>query len=582
MKKGKAGILFLLCIWMMFIVEDVFASSKQKQLEWFQNAKFGMFIHWGVYAMIGRHEQARNRLQIPLDEYQYYVDNFNPTDYEPDEWVDLAGEAGMKYIVITSKHCDGFCIFDSKLTDYDIMHSRYGKDVLHMLANSCKRNNMTLGLYYSVMDWHHPDYIPKKDGYYSTWRWEKDRPHTNTNLDRYIMQYMKEQLEEIIVNYDPAILWFDAAWEHSVEEFHAQEIESFLLTLKPDLLMNDRLFNMAPGHGDFTTPESYVPATRIKNPDGNPRLWEACIKIGKNSWGYNKYENEFLSTPELIRMLIDIVSKGGNLLLNVGPTPEGTIPVEFVDRLKSIGKWMKVNSEAIHGTSASCFEQLPFFGKCTVKGNILYFHIMGSPEDGVLKIPGLKTTVKNAYLLAHRDKFLTFKKEGNNLLITLPKRLPDEIATVVAVELHGKPVVEQYTIVPDSEGTITLPVYMAEIQSGYGQSAYLDHLYRHTLLLNWKKKRDIPVWRFETHSGDKYNIKLSYYYNAGGNKFKLVIDDSEFEFDIKRTSSHFVPEAVSYGEIYLPPGEHVLKLQITGTHGNDFMRLEKAILDRIE
>lgn len=567
-------IIFIFIIEIIFI-ENLFCFStdKQKQLGWFKDAKFGMFIHWGVYSMVGRHEWVRHYLQIPLQEYQYYVDNFNPVDYNPDEWVDIAKEAGMKYIVITSKHHDGFCIFDSELTDYNIMHSQYGKDALKILSDSCKRKNMVLGFYYSIMDWHHPDYIPRR-------KWEINRPIENANLDRYIMQYMKGQLKELVENYNPSILWFDGEWEHSIKELHSAEMEEFLLKLKPDLLINDRLFKRRPEYGDFGTPENFVPATGIKNSDGSSRVWEACYTMGYNSWGYNSYEIEFHSTAELIRMLVEIVSKGGNLLLNVGPTLNGTIPVEFVDRLKEIGKWMKVNGEAIYGTTPNCFERLPFFGRCTVKGNKLYFHIMGWPLDGILRIPGLKTNVKKANLLIEPQKSLNFKREGNDIIIELPQKAPDEIATVVAVELSGTPVVEQYKIKPDKNGVISLPVYIAEIQSDLGQRAFLDHCYNHTLLVNWRNTQDIPVWNFSTDNYTYYDVSLSYAGGSQGSEFKIIIDDKEINGAVKSTVSPYFPQIFSIGKISLPEGEHTLNVLILNIKSNEAMNLEKVILTK--
>ena len=290
------------------------AAPASDRLQWFRDAKFGLFIHWGVYSMIGREEWARQILQIPLSEYQYYADNFNPVDFNPAEWAALAKEAGVRYIIITSKHHDGFCMFDSAYTDYDIGHAKYGKDILGMLSAACKTAGVPLGFYYSIMDWHHPDYLPRRE-------WEKDRSTKGADLNRY-MEYAMNQVKELVTRYDPAVLWFDGQWEHTAKEQRTDEIEKMLLTLKPSILINDRL----PGHGDFGTPENYVPATGIRNADGTPRLWEACYTMNWNGWGYNRYETEFHSASQLIRQLIEIVSKGGNLLLNVGPAAERKDP----------------------------------------------------------------------------------------------------------------------------------------------------------------------------------------------------------------------------------------------------------------
>ena len=332
--------------------------------------------------MIGREEWARQILQIPLREYQYYADNFNPVDFDPDEWAALAKDAGVKYVIITSKHHDGFSIFDSAYTDYDVMHAKYGKDILGPLAASMKKAGVPLGFYYSIMDWHHPDYLPRRG-------WEKDRTTKGADFGRY-MDFATNQIKELVTRYDPAVMWFDGEWEHSNEEQRAFAIGQMLLEMKPSLLINDRLFKREPGHGDFGTPENYVPATGLHNPDGTPRLWEACYTMNWNGWGYNRYETEFHSSSQLIRQLVEIVSKGGNLLLNVGPQPDGRIQADFAARLRRIGEWLKTNGEAIYGTTASPFERLPFFGRATVKGSTLYIHVMGWPGTRRIRLPGLQ------------------------------------------------------------------------------------------------------------------------------------------------------------------------------------------------
>ena len=545
-------------------------KSKADRVQWFRDAKFGMFIHWGVYSMLGYHEWVRHLCQIPLSEYRYYVDNFNPVKFNPDEWVDLAKDAGMKYMVITSKHHDGFCIFDSKMTDYSIMHSKYGKDALGMLAKSCQKKGMPLGFYYSIMDWHHPDYLPRRN-------WETNRTTEDADLNRYI-DWMKKQLKELVENYDPAIMWFDGEWEHSLEELRSFEVEKMLQELKPEMLINDRLFKREPGHGDFGTPENYVPATGIYNDDGSPRLWEACYTTNFNSWGYNHYETEFHSTTQLIRQLIEIVSKGGNLLLNVGPTPEGTIQPEFIARLKGIGKWLKVNGESIYGTTSSCFNKLPFFGRCTVKGNRLYLHVMGWPTDQKLLLPGLETEIQKVYLLVEPGKMLSVERDGVDVVISLPERAPDLDATVIVVDLKGKPEVEPYEIRPSEDGVINLPVYMAEIRSRMGQRAFLEQYYKKTMLTNWQNVHDYPIWEFVSEKPATYEIKASYTRGSHGSTFVVQVDDQEIPGLVQGTSSPYYPNTFSLGTVRLDAGKHTLAFKIKSVANNNALRLEKVVL----
>jgi alpha-L-fucosidase len=240
----------------------------------------------------------------------------------------------------------------------------YEGDPLKMLADAAKRHDMRLGFYYSIMDWHHPDYLPKRE-------WEPAaNPNARPSLDRYIDDFAKKQIRELLSGYgDVAVMWFDGQWEHSSAEMHSDEIYEMIRSLQPNTLINDRLFHgPSQHHGDYGTPEQFVPATGVTDAAGRPMLWEECATINTDSWGYNKYETEFKTTRDLIRMLIEVVSKGGNLLLNVGPTPDGRIQDEFVTRLNAMGDWMRENGAAIYGTKASPFPRLPFFGRAMAGG----------------------------------------------------------------------------------------------------------------------------------------------------------------------------------------------------------------------
>jgi alpha-L-fucosidase len=521
--------------------------------------------------MIGREEWARQILQIPLQEYQYYADNFNPVGFDPDAWAALAKEAGVKYVVITSKHHDGFAIYDSAYSDYDVMRAKYGRDILGPLSASMRRAAIPLGFYYSIMDWHHPDYLPRRG-------WETGRTAKGADFGRY-MDFATNQVKELVAKYDPAVLWFDGEWEHSNEEQRAFAIGKMLMEMKPALLINDRLYRREPGYGDFGTPENFVPATGVRNPDGSPRLWEACYTMNWNGWGYNRYETEFHSSSQLIRQLIEIVSKGGNLLLNVGPRPDGRIQDDFASRLREIGAWLKTNGEAIYGTTASVFERLPFFGRCTVKGTTLYIHVMGWPADKTIRLPGLKTGVKKAYLLADRSKPLAFRRAGKDVVLTVPARAVDADATVVVVELQGPPVVEPYRIGPEKDGRVELPIYLADIQSEMGQRAYVDHFYKTTMLANWQNVNDYPVWAFATDKPGTYEVRASYASMWGGKAgYEVEVDGQKIAAQTESSPSVYYPKAFTVGRMTLPAGEHKLRVRITCVTNNHAMNLEKIVL----
>ncbi|MCJ7586526.1 MAG: alpha-L-fucosidase [Candidatus Aminicenantes bacterium] len=547
-------------------------NGRPVRTQWLQDAKFGLFIHWGVYSLTGREEWARQLLQIPLREYDGIAAEFNPAQFDPDAWVALAKEAGVKYIVITSKHHDGFCIFDSRLTEFDVMSARYGKDILAQLAEACRRQKMPLGFYYSIMDWHHPDYLPRRS-------WETDRTVKDADFNRYL-DYMKGQVEELVVKYGPAVLWFDGEWEHSSAEFKADDVEALLLRLKPDILINDRLFNREPGRGDFGTPENYVPATGLRNPDGSPRLWEACTTMNFNGWGYNHYETEFHSATQLIRQLIEIAGKGGNLLLNVGPTPQGTIQPEFQARLQRIGEWLKVNGEAVYGTTAGVFDKLPFFGRCTVKGNRLYIHVMGWPEDKRIRLPGLRTFLRRVSYLAEPGRELNYRRYGKDIVISLPDKPLDPDATVICVDLQGPPQVDPYEIRPGDGGRIELPVTLADIRSQMGQRAYLDFFYRTTLLANWQNVNDFPEWEFIVEKDGTYEVQASYACGGErGSSFAAEFDDgTEIPGVVRSSPSLYFPQTFSLGTVELKEGKHGLRFKIRSIVNNNAMRLEKVVL----
>ena len=422
------------------------AAQHDARMAWWRDARFGMFIHWGLYAVpagewngkTGYGEWIRTSAEIPLEVYDQFRPKFNPVQFDADAWVKMARDAGMKYIVITSKHHDGFCMFDTRQTDFNIMTTPFNRDPMKELAAACKKQGLKFCFYHSIMDWHHPDYLPRRE-------WEKTRSAGGADFNRYVA-YMKAQLKELLTNYgDIGVLWFDGEWENTWNENYGKEIYDYVRMLQPAVIVNNRvgagrldmegLTKEGAFGGDFGTPEQQIPATGLPGVD-----WETCMTMNDH-WGYNKADKNFKSSKEMIRMLADIASKGGNYLLNVGPTAEGLIPPESVERLASIGRWMKVNSESIYGTMPSPFSHLSW-GRCTQKkeinGSVLYLHVFDWPVNGKLILPGVMNSPENAFLLADPGrKALKIKREKDALIISLPSSPPDSVNSVVAVHLKG-------------------------------------------------------------------------------------------------------------------------------------------------
>jgi alpha-L-fucosidase len=402
------------------------------KMAWWRDARFGMFIHWGVYSVpAGRYEGKKipglgewimHDAKIPRATYQQFATQFNPVNYDPDVWVRLAKEAGVKYIVITSKHHDGFALFDSKAGDWNVVKATpYGKDLLKPLADACRKYGIRLGFYYSqANDWNNPG------GAAAGGHWDSTQ---NGSMDDYIRNVAVPQVKEILTNYgDVAEIWWDVP-TGMTKERAAQFLP--LLALQPGIVSNNRLGGGF--QGDIETPEQYIPATGIPGKD-----WETCMTMN-DTWGFKIDDQHWKSAETLIRNLVDIASKGGNYLLNVGPTSEGTFPEPIVQRLRSIGRWMNVNSEAIYGTSASPFAHLDW-GRCTKKvyagGATLYLHVFNWPADGRLLVPGLHNKALSAALLVGGIPLRTESTSGG-LVILLPPHAPDSICAVIRLKVKG-------------------------------------------------------------------------------------------------------------------------------------------------
>ena len=427
---------------------DKAVETAAERTAWFREAKFGMFIHWGPYSQASVEASWPIMTPGPYPaisevEYRALPRRFNPVKFDAQTWVRLAKAGGQRYMVFTSKHHDGFCMFDSALTDYQITKAPYGRDIVAQLAAACREERMPLGFYYSPPDMNHPGFRDTSKLAKENWQGEPERPEWTTYLD-----YMEGQLRELLTKYGPVtVIWFDGLDKQ--DKYNGIRFHSLIHQLQPATLINNRIGLP----GDFETPEQFIPDTiptkssrmrmagleRPNAPTGTATLpaspddfllWETCMTIN-NTWAYNKNDRNFKSATQLIRSLVEVASKGGNLLLNVGPTPEGTIQPEFEERLRAIGAWLRVNGESIYGTTYGPLQNLAF-GRTTAKGKTIYLHVFEWPSGNV-ELSGLTRQVSEVRLLAG-GKPLKYRQAGAVLTVEVPAQPPDPHMSVLAIK----------------------------------------------------------------------------------------------------------------------------------------------------
>jgi len=419
------------------LVKSESAAVTARRLAWWSEARFGMFIHWGLYAQDGCFYKGTNglsehmmrHLQIPLAEYAKIATEFNPTNFDAAEWVRIAKSAGMKYLVITAKHHDGFAMFDSASSDYNIVkRTPWGRDPVKELAAACRAGGLKFGVYYSLgRDWEDPDATTSAGRRSNTWDFPEEE---RKDFARYFERKVKPQVRELLTQYGPiAVVWFDTP--ELISKAQSEELVRLIRQLQPDCLINQRVGNRL---GDFRVAEQEIPA------GGYPQAWETCMTLNKH-WGYFKGDDNWKSADVAIRNLVDIASKGGNYLLNVGPTGQGEIEPPAVDILEKVGAWLKVNGESIHGTTRSPLRTQPAWGRVTKNGSRLYLHVFYWPTDGRLVIEGLPAEAKEAWLLALPEQKLKVQtaEGGAKAVIEVPGRAPDAAATVILLKLGNPP-----------------------------------------------------------------------------------------------------------------------------------------------
>ncbi len=383
-----------------------------QRMQWWHAAKFGMFIHFGVYSTIGRHEWVMEDEAIPVVEYAPHAATFNPVKNSARAWAKLAKTAGMKYMVMTTKHHEGFCNFDSKLTDYCAGKQGPGRDLVREYVDAARAEGLRVGFYYSLMDWHHPDGA---------------RCANDEEARKRFVEYTHGLIREIMTNYGKIdVLWYDVAWPLDVNGWESERMNKMVFELQPDIIVNNR--NKLPG--DFSTPEQRIVA------ETGGRAWESCMTLN-DSWGYQRADDNWKTSKTIIRNLISCVRDGGNYLLNIGPKPDGSIPEESVKVLSEVGNWMRTNGHALY-QSDLCQVRRSNYASFTRIGNILYMHVHFWPGQYVA-ISGLRTKVKSAKLVKTGATLKFTQDDFRVRVVDLPVKAPDFPVTTIALECESEP-----------------------------------------------------------------------------------------------------------------------------------------------
>ncbi len=533
--------------------------------------RFGMFIHWGIYSVAagkwdgedvdGIGEWIQFRAQIPIADYEKLAPQFNPVKFDAREWVALAKDAGMKYLVITSKHHDGFAMYDSAVSNYDIVDATpFGRDPMKELAEACREADISLCFYYSQdQDWHRPDASGNS--------WDFSQPMNERDFDRYINEKVKPQLKEILTNYGPiGLIWFDTPVLITPEQ--SEDLVNYVHELQPGCLASGRVGNSVGDYGclgDNQIPNGVV--------DG---VWETPATMN-DTWAFKTDDHNWKSVKTLLHLLADLAGKGVNYLLNVGPTAEGEIPPESIERLQGVGKWMSINGDAIYGTSASPFPYSFDWGSITTKGQTLYLLFKTWPGSS-FTLHGLRNRIRGAHLLTDPSRALDVSQSHNDdaghdvLQLTLPSDPPDEDVSVVVLELDGDPAVDSFPL-QSPKGTVTLIPSMAEL---HGPATDGIEIAMTGMTRNWYETDRSMSWKFKVSRPGTFEVKvvtgpMGHGQSGwkGGHRISATVAGTSLATDITpdeaidTTNTQYFPEfATRLGSVTIDtPGVHELTLE---------------------
>ncbi len=557
----------------------------ETKLDWFRDAKFGMFIHWGPYSQLAGEwkgnkvpvdrgaEWIMKILHIPVEEYRQIAAEMYPSKFNAKEYVMLAKATGMKYIVLTAKHHDGFAMYGSKVSRYNIVDwTRFNRDPLKELADECAKEGIKLGVYYSHReDWDHPG------GYGNDWDYDNDWGSDIYNPEKfkpYLEEKAKPQLKELLTNYGPiALVWFDRGM---FTKEQGMEFVELVNELQPATLINGRV-----GHydkefiGDYqSTSDNGMP------PGGLDEYWETPQTLNK-TWGFSTYDTQWKSPEEVIRRLAEVVSKGGNYLLNIGPKGNGEIPDATLSIFDEVGHWMAQNSESIYGSSANPFGELNW-GYCTVKGDRLFFFVRDWPKDNQLRIPSLKNEVRSACMLADQSTKLNVLREGGGTLIKLPPKRSDSLLPVIEVVIDGRLTIEPQIVIQDVDGRVKLD-YLTVSTDGHTMTRFNRKGGFH--ISKWTEPGDTAKWMIRIDKPGKFKVSAEYAANKEweGKSYTITLGESRLEREVVCTGGLFDYHKLPVGYIELPKaGEYQLAIHPKEPGETYLMYLHSITLDPAE
>ena len=570
--------------WLLLGMTSIIAEESTAQFDarmnWFDEAKFGLFIHWGSYSTLGgiwkgkpiSHyaEWIQANADIPKEEYAPIAKQFNPSKFDAEQWIKTAFEAGMKYLVITTKHHDGFCLWDSKYTKYDIKDaSGLDLDILGELSKACKKYGVKFGTYYSIIDWHHPTQKPATG---STWEKWGEPDWVSPSSKKEYVAYMKAQLKELVDLYDTQIFWFDGDWWKNWSLEDGVDLYNYLRKIQPNAIINNRVGKRGASKLDFGTPENFTPGRKLDY------YWEACWTIN-NSWGYKAHDKNWKSTKQLIQKLVDINSKGGNLLLNVGPTAEGEFPFGCLDRLAGMGKWLKDHTDAIYATD---FAEVPLqrWGRVLQKENTYYIHVFEWPNDGQLIVDGFNAEVDSISLMGSKEKVYA-KNQETSMLLSIPKEATNDYSSVIKLVVMPNSVKIFETLdidIPVQDGDLILTANKAEL-TGSGPLSF-----EKGGNLGWWTSTDNQAnWRQEIVLPGKYAVLFVYASNAKDSTFEFKVAGQKLNGIARHTGGWSEYATTMVGAVHLKDLKNYnFSLKMSEKKGEALFNLKAVILRPIK